>query len=187
MILPIYVYGHPVLRKPAQDVEPDYPNLKELIQNMYETMDNSNGIGLAAPQVGLSIRLVVIDLDVLSDELPEYKGFRKAFINPKIVEIDETSPKETLEEGCLSLPGLHEKVTRHTRIRVQYEDEDRKPHDEWVEGYLTRVMQHEFDHLEGTVFTDRLSPFRKQLIKNKLKALTQGKYVCGYKTKAAKK
>ena len=106
MILPIYIYGQPVLRKVAKDITPDYPNLKELIADMFESLTASNGIGLAAPQIGKDIRLVVIDLDVLSDDLPEYKGFRKAFINAHIIEFDESSPKETMEQGCLSLPGL---------------------------------------------------------------------------------
>lgn len=183
MILPVYVYGQPVLRKEAQDITPDYPGLKELIQNMLETMDASDGIGLAAPQVGLSIRLAVIDLDLLSETFPEYKGFRKAFINPHILEIDQNSEKKTMEEGCLSIPGLHEAVTRYTRIRVKYMDEEWNEHDEWVDGYLARVMQHEFDHLDGKMFVDHLSPFRKQLIRSKLKALTQGKFQCGYRTK----
>ena len=185
MTLPVYIYGQPVLRKVAQDIPLDYPNLKELIQNMFETMEASDGIGLAAPQIGLDIRLLVVDLDVLAETYPEYKGYRKAFINPHIVEIDKQSPAESLEEGCLSLPGIHEKVTRHTRIRVQYVDEDFQPHDEWFEGYLTRVLQHEVDHLDGVLFTDHLSPFRKQLIKNKLKALLQGKFRCSYRTKLA--
>ena len=185
MTLPIYIYGQQVLRKVAQDIPLDYPNLKELIQNMFETMEASDGIGLAAPQIGLDIRLLVVDLDVLAETYPEYKGYRKAFINPHIVEIDKQSPTESLEEGCLSLPGIHEKVTRHTRIRVQYVDEDLQPHDEWFEGYLTRVLQHEVDHLDGVLFTDNLSQFRKQLIKNKLKALLQGKFRCGYRTKLA--
>ena len=194
MTLPIYIYGQPVLRKVAQDIPTDYPNLKELIQNMYETMEASDGIGLAAPQIGLDIRLLVVDLDVLSETYPEYKGYRRAFINPHIVEIDEQSPTENLEEGCLSLPGIHEKVSRHTRIRMQYVDEELQPHDEWFEGYLSRVLQHEVDHLDGILFTDHLdgilfvdhlSPFRKQLIKNKLKALLQGKFRCGYRTKLA--
>jgi peptide deformylase len=116
--------------------------------------------------------------------MPEYKDFRHVYINPHIVEYDD-SETDSLEEGCLSLPAIHEKVTRPKRIHVQWLDEKMQPHDEWVEGYLARVMQHEFDHLEGKVFTDRVSPLRKQLIKNKLKALLQGRYRCGYKTKAA--
>lgn len=184
MILPIYIYGQPVLRKVAEDIPVDYPGLKELIQDMYETMDESEGIGLAAPQIGKAIRLVVIDLDVLSDDMPEYKGFRRAYINPHIVDADETDT-DTMEEGCLSLPAIHEKVTRPKRIRVTYLDEDLQQHDEWVEGYLARVMQHEFDHLEGKVFVDRITPLRKQLIKNKLRSLLQGRFRCAYKYKAA--
>ncbi len=186
MILPIYIYGQPVLRKESADIEKDYPNLKELLANMFETMEESNGVGLAAPQIGLNIRVVVIDLDVLSEDFPEYKGFKKGFINPHIIEYDETNA-ESLEEGCLSLPGIQEKVTRPTRIHVQYLDEDLNEHDEWVEGYLARVMQHEFDHLDAKMFIDRISPLRKQLIKSKLKALLQGRYRCSYRTKAARR
>lgn len=184
MILPIFIYGQPVLRKVAEDITPDYPDLKQLITDMWETLAESEGIGLAAPQIGKAIRLSVIDLDVLSEDLPEYKGFRQVYINPHIVEYDD-SETDTMEEGCLSLPAIHEKVTRPKRIHVQWLDEKMQPHDEWVDGYLARVMQHEFDHLEGKVFVDRVSPLRKQLIKNKLKALVQGRYRCGYKTKAA--
>lgn len=186
MILPIYIYGQPVLRKESADIEKDYPNLKELLANMFETMEEANGVGLAAPQIGLNIRVVVIDLDVLSEDFPEYKGFKKGFINPHIIECDETNT-ESLEEGCLSLPGIQEKVTRPTRIHVQYLDEDLNEHDEWVEGYLARVMQHEFDHLDAKMFIDRISPLRKQLIKSKLKALLQGRYRCSYRTKAARR
>ena len=186
MILPIYIYGQPVLRKESADIEKDYPNLKELLANMFETMEEANGVGLAAPQIGLNIRVVVIDLDVLSEDFPEYKGFKKGFINPHIIEYDETNT-ESLEEGCLSLPGIQEKVTRSTRIHVQYLDEDLNEHDEWVEGYLARVMQHEFDHLDAKMFIDRISPLRKQLIKSKLKALLQGRYRCSYRTKAARR
>lgn len=186
MILPIYIYGQPVLRKESADIEKDYPNLKELLANMFETMEEANGVGLAAPQIGLNIRVVVIDLDVLSEDFPEYRGFKKGFINPHIIEYDETNT-ESLEEGCLSLPGIQEKVTRPTRIHVQYLDEDLNEHDEWVEGYLARVMQHEFDHLDAKMFIDRISPLRKQLIKSKLKALLQGRYRCSYRTKAARR
>lgn len=186
MILPIYTYGQPVLRKESADISFDYPELKELIANMFETMEESNGVGLAAPQIGLNIRVVVIDLDVLSEDFPEYKGFKKGFINPHILEYDDTET-ETLEEGCLSLPGISEKVTRPKRIHVQYIDEELQPHDEWVDGYLARVMQHEFDHLDTKLFIDRISPLRKQLIKNKLKALLQGRFRCAYRTKAPKK
>lgn len=186
MILPIYIYGQPVLRKVAEDIPTDYPNLSELIQDMFETLTESEGVGLAAPQIGKAIRVVVIDLDVISEDLPEYKDFKRAYVNPHIVEYDETEV-ESMEEGCLSLPAIHEKVTRPTRIRVQYLDAQLQPHDEWVTGYLARVMQHEFDHLDGKVFIDRISPLRKQLIKSKVRALLQGRYRCGYKTKAAVK
>ena len=186
MVLPIYIYGQPVLRKVAEDIPADYAGLEELLRDMWDTLADSEGIGLAAPQVGKAIRVVVIDLDVISDDMPEYKGFRRAYINPHIVEYDDTET-DTSEEGCLSLPAIHEKVVRPTRIRVQWLDEQMHPHDEWVEGYLARVMQHEFDHLEGKMFVDRVSPLRKQLIKSKLKALLQGRFRCGYKTKVAVK
>ena len=185
MILPIYIYGQPVLRKVAEDITPDYPGLKELIQNMWETLAESEGIGLAAPQIGKAIRLSVIDLDVLSDDLPEYQGFRRVYINPHILEYDDTHT-DTSEEGCLSLPAIHEKVERPTRIHVKWMDEDFQEHDEWIEGYLARVMQHEFDHLDGKMFIDHISALRKQLIKSKLRALTQGRYRCGYRTKPVK-
>ena len=120
MILPIYTYGQPVLRKVAEDITPDYPNLKELITNMFETMDRAEGVGLAAPQVGLPIRVVVINLDVLSDDLPEFKGFRKAYINPHILEV--SGEEVSMEEGCLSLPGIHESVKRGDKICVKYMD-----------------------------------------------------------------
>lgn len=184
MILPIYVYGQPVLRKEAEDIAPDYPNLKELITNMFETMERADGVGLAAPQVGLPIRVVTIDLDVMSDEYPELKGFRRAYINPHIL---ETGEKEVaMEEGCLSLPGIHEPVKRPERVRVKYLDEDLNEHDEWVEGYPARVMQHEFDHLDGIMFIDHLSTLRKQMIKGKLGAMLKGKARCSYKVKTVK-
>jgi peptide deformylase len=184
MILPVYIYGQPVLRKVADDIPNDYPQLKELIENMFETMDKADGVGLAAPQIGLPIRVVVIDLNVLSDEFPEFKGFRKAFINPHIL---ETSGDEiSMDEGCLSLPGIHEEVKRRNKIHVTYLDEALQPHDEVVEGYLARVMQHEFDHLEGKLFIDHLSPLRKQMIKGKLNAMLKGKAHCTYKVKTIK-
>lgn len=185
MILPIYTYGQPVLRKVAQDIDKDYPELKELISNMWETLASSEGIGLAAPQIGLPIRVVVIDLDLLKEDFPEYEGFKKVFINAHIEDYDD-SETETSSEGCLSLPAIHENVKRPTRIHVTYQDENFTEHDEWVEGYLARVMQHEFDHLEGKMFIDRITPLRKQLIKSKLKALLQGRFRTGYKVKVAR-
>ncbi|EFI72846.1 MULTISPECIES: peptide deformylase [Segatella] len=182
MILPIYVYGQPVLRKVASDITPDYPELKQLIQDMFQTLDNSNGVGLAAPQIGKAIRLVVIDLDILKDEFPEYEGFRKVFINAHILEYDDTQ-ESRMEEGCLSIPGLSENVVRPTRIHVKYMDENFVEHDEWVEGYKARVMQHEFDHLEGIMYVDKVNALRKNMIGGKLKNIMKGKFRCSYRTK----
>lgn len=184
MILPIYVYGQPVLREQAKDITPDYPNLKELIANMFETMRQADGVGLAAPQIGLPIRVVVITLDPLSDEYPEFKDFNKAYINPHIL---ETGGEEvSMEEGCLSLPGIHESVKRANEIRVKYMDEDFVEHEETVTGYLARVMQHEFDHLDGKMFIDRLSPLRKQMIRGRLNAMLKGKARSSYRMKQVK-
>ncbi|WP_027452889.1 peptide deformylase [Segatella baroniae] len=182
MILPIYVYGQPVLRKVASDITPDYPELKQLIQDMFQTLDNSNGVGLAAPQIGKAIRLVVIDLDILKDEFPEYEGFRKVFINAHILEYDDTQ-ESRMEEGCLSIPGLSENVVRPTRIHVKYMDENFVEHNEWVEGYKARVMQHEFDHLEGIMYVDKVNALRKNMIGGKLKNIMKGKFRCSYRTK----
>ena len=186
MILPIYTYGQPALRTVSQDIDADSPELDSLIANMVETLDDSEGIGLAAPQIGLNIRLVIIDLDVISDDLPEYKDYKRVFINPHIIEYDDTET-ETMEEGCLSLPGIHENVKRPTRIHVKYLDRDFVEHDEWISGYLARVMQHEFDHLDAKMFVDRITPLRKQLIKNKLKAIMTGRYRCAYRTRPARR
>ena len=184
MILPIYVYGQPVLRQVAEDITPDYPNLKELIENMFETMDHADGVGLAAPQIGLPVRVAVINLDVLSEDYPEYKDFRKAYINAHIdvVEGEEVS----MEEGCLSLPGIHESVKRGSKIHVRYMDENFVEHNEVVEGFLARVMQHEFDHLDGKMFIDHISPLRKQMIKGKLNTMLKGKARSSYKMKQVK-
>lgn len=181
MILPIYLYGQSVLRKVTEDITPDYPELKKLIQDMFETVEQAEGIGLAAPQIGLPIRLVIIDLTPLADESPECADFKKVYINAHIIETSEET--DSMDEGCLSLPGIHEKVTRPSRIHVQYMDENFVEHDEWVDGFLARVMQHEFDHLEGKVFVDRISPLRRQMNKNRLSNLLNGKAHCTYKTK----
>lgn len=186
MILPIYTYGMPVLRKEAEDITPDYPELKELIANMFETMYHSDGVGLAAPQIGKATRVVVITLDPLKEDYPEYADFNKAYINPHILEFDD-SKTESIDEGCLSLPGINEPVRRPTRIHVKYMDEDFNEHDEWVEGFLARVMQHEFDHLDGHLFIDRISPLRKQMIRSKLGQMLKGKFRCAYKVKSPKK
>ena len=186
MILPIYIYGQPVLREVSKDIDPaDKEQLLQLTQNMYDTLAASGGIGLAAPQIGKAIRLVVIDLDIISDDLPEYKGFRHAFYNAHILEYSEET--EEMEEGCLSLPGISEKVKRSVRIRVKYLDDQFMPHEEWVSGYLARVMRHEYDHRDGNVFTDHISPFRRQMIKSKLNAFLKGKARCSYKVKTIRK
>ena len=185
MILPIYTYGQPVLRKEAEDIEPDYPELKALVQNMFETNERADGVGLAAPQIGLPIRVVIVDLTPLAEDNPEYADFKRAYINGYIVE--EEGETILMDEGCLSLPGIHEKVPRAEKVRIQYVDEDFVEHDEWVEGFLARVIQHEFDHLDGKVFTDRISPLRRQMNKAKFNALLTGKVRCDYKVKVAKK
>ena len=185
MILPIYTYGQPVLRKEAEDLEPDYPELKALVQNMFETNERADGVGLAAPQIGLPIRVVIVDLTPLAEDNPEYADFKRAYINGYIVE--EEGETILMDEGCLSLPGIHEKVPRAEKVRIQYVDEDFVEHDEWVEGFLARVIQHEFDHLDGKVFTDRISPLRRQMNKAKFNALLTGKVRCDYKVKVAKK
>ena len=185
MILPIYTYGQPVLKKETQEHTPDYPDLSQIIQNMWETLEYSGGVGLAAPQVGLPIRMAIIDLDIISDDEPKYKGYKRCFINPYIEEYSQET--DTQEEGCLSLPGLSDKVTRPSRIRVTYQDENFCEHDEWVDGYLARVMQHEFDHLDGIVYTDHLKGLRRQLMQNKLKALVKGQFTANYKVKPPRK
>lgn len=182
MILPIYTYGQPVLRQVAEEIDSSYPQLDQVIADMRDTLVKSDGIGLAAPQVGLSIRLVIIDLSPLAEEMPEYKDYVHTFINPYIEEYDETET-DVSEEGCLSIPGIHESVRRPTRIRVTYLDEQFQPHDEWVGGYLARVMQHEFDHLDGVVFTDHLQGLRRQLTRPKLQAIAKGRFSCNYKVK----
>ena len=185
MILPIYTYGQPVLRKEAEEIDSSYPELKELIQNMFETNECADGVGLAAPQIGLAIRVVIVDLRSLVEDYPEYADFKRVYINGYIVE--DGGETIMMDEGCLSLPGIHEKVPRAEKVRIQYVDEDFVEHDEWVEGFLARVVQHEFDHLEGKVFTDRISSLRRQMNKGKFSALLSGKVRCGYKVKVAKK
>ena len=181
MILPIYTYGQPVLRKVAEAITPDYPELKTLIENMFETMNHADGVGLAAPQIGLDIRLVVITLDPLADEYPEFKDFNRVFINAHVLDVD--GEEVSMDEGCLSLPGIHETVKRRDRVHVKYMDENFVEHDEWVEGFLARVMQHEFDHLEGHMFIDHLSALRRQMIKGKLNTMLKGKARSSYKMK----
>lgn len=183
MILPIYIYGHPVLRKVAEDIDAaNYPKLQELIENMYKTMYNAEGVGLAGPQVGLADRIFVVDLSPLADdEHPEFANFKKAFINAHITE--RSGDLLQVEEGCLSIPGIHEKVAREAEIRIQYLDESLQPHDEVYTGYMARVIQHEYDHLDGIMFVDRISPLRKRMIKSKLVGMEKGKVRCRYRIK----
>lgn len=183
MILPIYTYGQPILRKKTQDIDvANYPKLNELIENMYETMYEASGIGLAAPQIGLSDRIFVVDLDPLADdENPQFKDFKKVFINAHITE--RSGEVESVEEGCLSIPGVNEKVPRHNDIRIQYVDENLQPHDESYSGFIARVIQHEYDHIDGEMFIDHISSFRKLMIKKKLAELESGKVNCDYLVK----
>ena len=179
----MYIFGQPVLRKVAEEINPqDYPNLQELINNMFETLRRSEGVGLAAPQIGLPIRMFIIDLDVLSEDTPAYKGYLHTFINPEIIE--ESEEECSMEEGCLSIPGIHESVKRPKEVHVSYLDENLQPQDKWLTDFEARVFQHEYDHLDGKMFVDHLSGFRKQLIKSKLIAMTKGKFSANYKCKA---
>lgn len=182
MQLPIYLYGQQVLRKGANTlVNPDYPNLKQLIDNMFETMHLADGVGLAAPQVGLQLQLFVVDLSALAEDNPSYLGFKKVFINPEIIEFSEETC--AIEEGCLSLPDIHERVVRSSSIVIRYQDESFQLHEEHFAEFAARVIQHEYDHLLGKVFTDRIAPIRKQLIKSKLTNILKGKSRPSYKVK----
>lgn len=182
MILPICLYGLPVLRQVAQDIDKDYPKLNDLIKNMFETMYHSDGVGLAAPQIGLGIRLVVIDVDAVSETYPECEGVKLTLINPQIVSAE--GQDVSCDEGCLSFPGIHERVSRKNSVTIRYYDEKFEEHTETFEGFVARAVQHEYDHLEGKVFIDHISPIRKQLIKGKLSNIMKGKVRCDYRVKA---
>lgn len=180
MILPVLAYGHPTLRKVALEIDKDYPKLTEFIDNMFETMYASSGIGLAAPQVNKSIRIFLVDASPLAeDDKAELADFKKVFINPRIVE--RTGEEWTYNEGCLSLPDLREDVTRKNIIRIQYYDEAFNFHDESFDGMPARIIQHEFDHLEGVLFVDRINPLRKMLLKRKLTDIAKGNVDVLYK------
>lgn len=181
MIKPVYVYGSPVLRKVAAEITPDYPNLKGLIQDMFDTMIHSDGIGLAAPQIGLSIRLFIIDASPLAEDHPELHDFRKVFINAHIIE--RTGNPTLYNEGCLSIPNIREDVERPESVLIRYVDENFKPHEERFEGVAARIIQHEYDHLDGILFTDLISPIRRQLLKGKLAAISKGKVTASYRLK----
>ena len=181
MILPIYLYGQPILRKVTKDITPDYPGLKTLLDNMFETMYKADGVGLAAPQIGLEDRILVIDLNSIAKDDLTLKDFKKVFINAHIIEKD--GEEDNVEEGCLSVPKIREKVPRKNRIRIQYLDENFHPHDEVYEGFKARVIQHEYDHLEGVMFVDYVSGIRKQMIRSKLNKMLKGEVDCSYKVK----
>ncbi|SCX82578.1 peptide deformylase [Flavobacterium caeni] len=188
MILPIIGYGDPVLRKVCEPIAPDYPNLKETIADMYETMYNAYGVGLAAPQVGLPIRLFVIDTkpfgedeDLSNEEQTQLKGFRKTFINAKMIK--EEGEEWGFNEGCLSIPEVREDVYRHEQITIEYDDEDFNRKIEVFDGLIARVIQHEYDHIEGILFTDKISSLKKQLIKKKLQNIMDGKARPDYRMK----
>ena len=186
MILPIYLYGHPVLRAETEEITPDYPDLKKLIADMWETMSNSEGVGLAAPQIGRSIRLIVLDGSALEDNFPECKDSKMVLINPELDVIEDMNPISR-SEGCLSIPGLSENVRRIEHVRLNWLDEDFVEHEKEFTGFLSRIIQHEYDHLEGHVYTDHIAPIRKQLVKSKLNNIAKGKVRCDYRTKTAAK
>lgn len=183
MTYPIVVYGSPVLRKKAPPITADYPNLKKFVADMFETMEKSDGIGLAAPQVGKSVRLFVIDASALSDEHPELEGFRKAFINPQIIESSEEI--SNYNEGCLSLPTIREDLQRPSSIKISYVDEDFNAFEETYEGIVARIIQHEYDHLDGILLIDHLNPLKRKMLEGKLKAISKGKVEVAYKIKTA--
>jgi peptide deformylase len=179
MILPVYAFGSPVLRKIAVDIAPDYKGLRELIDNMFETMKAADGVGLAAPQVGLPIRIFVMDARVYAESEPSLGDSRKAFINAHIVE--KGGDEELVEEGCLSIPNIHEDILRPGKIRIQYVNEDFSPIDEWYEGMAARIIQHEYDHLDGIMFPDLVNPLKKTLLRSKLRDISKGKVTVKYK------
>ena len=188
MSLPIIGYGDPVVRKVGAEVTPDYPNLKETIANMYETMYNASGVGLAAPPVGLALRLFMIDTTPFSDdedledtEKQKMKGFKRTFINAKMIK--EEGEEWVFNEGCLSIPDVREDVYRHERITIEYCEEDFVVKTEVFDGLIARVIQHEYDHIEGILFTDKISSLKKRLIQKKLKNILEGKTFQDYRMK----
>ena len=180
MILPIYLYGQPVLRKETEEIE-NTPELKQLISDMFETLTQAEGCGLAAPQVGKPWRLFVVDGSELAEDYPECKDFKRVFINPELLE--ESEETYTYSEGCLSLPGISENVVRPERVVMRYLDENFQEHEEEFTGFCARIVQHEYDHLEGHVFTDRISPIRRTFVRNKLTSIAKGKVGARYKYK----
>jgi len=184
MILPVLVYGNPILRKNAEEISSDYPDIQAIINNMYETMYNAKGVGLAAPQVGLSICLFIIDTKEMEDEKNKENAVKQTFINPEIIEF--VGENSVFSEGCLSVPEIHEDVTRKSKIIVRYQDENFVEHIKTFEGMPARVIQHEYDHLHGKIFIEYLSPLKKTLLKRKLNDISSGKTTPFYKTKSNK-
>lgn len=183
MILPIYAIGNPVLRQKAKDIDPGYGDLDTLIEDMFETMEESNGIGLAAPQIGLPIRLFVVDATPLEEAEP--KDFREVFINARILE--EWDSKWDYEEGCLSIPTVRADVSRHKKLKIEYLDRNFEPRVGVFDGIVARIIQHEYDHIEGILFTDRINPLRRTMLKNKLQSISQGRVNVAYRMKFSKK
>ncbi len=179
MMLPIVAYGHPTLRKKAVDIDESYPGLDELIQAMFITMKEANGVGLAAPQVDHSIRLFVIDASPYAKDYPEVADFKRVFINPQILE--ESGQEWAFNEGCLSIPDIREDVIRKPKIRIRYLDEDFQAQEEIFEGVAARIIQHEYDHLEGILFVDRINSLRKTLLRRKLNDISKGAIDVEYK------
>jgi peptide deformylase len=178
MNLPVVAIGHPNLRKKSVEITPEYPGLEKFIADMWETMYSSGGVGLAAPQVNKQIRIFTIDATPYEKETPESKDFKKVFINPRIVE--EKGEEWAFSEGCLSIPDIHEDVMRKPDVRLTYYDEQFNVHDEWFSGIVARIIQHEYDHLEGILFVDKIHPLRKIMLKRKIqeiaKGITEAKY-----------
>jgi peptide deformylase len=184
-MIPVVAIGHPVLRKKAAEISPDYPGLQELIEQMFETMYASKGVGLAAPQVNRSIRLFIVDARPYAEEDPGVKDFKKVFINPRI--ISETGDLWVFNEGCLSVPGINEDVSRYSDVELEYLDEEFRPHREVFKGIAGRIIQHEYDHLEGIMFVDRLSSLKKTLLKGKVNKISKGEIDVAYKMVFTKK
>ena len=185
MIYPITAYGDPVLRKKAEPITREYKDLTVLIQNMFDTMYHCLGVGLAAPQIGLSIRLFVVDASPFAEDEPEANGFKKVFINAEI--LDQEGKKWKFNEGCLSIPGIREDVDRKETITIRYQDINFDTHTETYSGLRARIIQHEYDHIEGVLFTDYLTPLKKQLLKGRLNDITKGKTDADYRLKFYKK
>ncbi len=181
MIYPIVLFGDPVLKRKAQTIEKGALDLDQLVADMFETMDAANGVGLAAPQIGMSIRLFVVDTEPMVEDDDEEVGVRRAFINPEI--LDESGEEWKFEEGCLSIPGIREDVARFDTIKIRYQDQEWNEQVEEIDGILARVIQHEYDHIEGILFTDHISAFKKKLIKNKLANISKGKVSAEYRIK----